>query len=38
MMDCAKMMGITPAELTRIGIYVFAPSRIRPRPMTLRGI
>src|SRR5207253_10009141 len=29
---------ITPAELMRIGMKVFWPSRMRPRPMTLRGI
>ena len=36
--DCAKMIGITPEELIRSGMNVFCPSRIRPRPMTLRGI
>src|SRR6184192_4886878 len=36
--DWAKMMGITPDELMRSGMNVFCPSRIRPRPMTLRGI
>ena len=36
--DCAKMMGITPALLMRSGMNVFCPSRMRPRPMTLRGI
>ena len=36
--DCAKMMGITPDELMRSGMNVFCPSRIRPRPITLRGI
>ena len=34
----AKMIGITPAVMSRIGMKVFCPSRIRPRPMTLRGI
>ena len=34
----AKMIGITPAVISRIGMNVFCPSRIRPRPMTLRGI
>ena len=34
----AKMIGITPAVISRIGMKVFWPSRIRPRPMTLRGI
>ena len=38
MIDCAKMMGITFAVLRRRGMNVFCPSRIRPRPMTLRGI
>ena len=38
MTDCAKIMGITPAEFRRMGMYVLAPSRIRPRPMTFRGI
>ena len=38
MIDCAKMIGITPAELIRIGMNVFCPSRMRPRPITLRGI
>ena len=38
MIACAKMIGITPAELMRIGMKVFCPSLIRPRPMTLRGI
>ena len=32
------MIGITPAEFTRMGIKLFWPSRIRPRPTTLRGI
>ena len=36
--DCAKMIGITPALLMRSGMNVFCPSRIRPRPITLRGI
>ena len=36
--DCAKMIGITPEELMRSGMNVFWPSRMRPRPMTLRGI
>src|ERR1041384_1033762 len=35
---CAKMIGITPAVISRIGMKVFWPSRIRPRPMTFRGI
>ena len=34
----AKMIGITPAVISRIGMKVFCPSRIRPRPITLRGI
>ena len=34
----AKMIGITPAVMIRIGMNVFWPSRMRPRPMTLRGI
>ena len=38
MMDWAKMMGITPAELIRRGMKLFCPSRTRPRPMTFRGI
>ncbi len=38
MSDCAKMIGITPEELMRSGMNVFCPSRMRPRPMTLRGI
>ena len=38
MSDCAKMIGITPDELIRSGMKVFCPSRIRPRPITLRGI
>ena len=38
MMVCAKMIGITPAVMSRIGMKVFCPSRIRPRPITLRGI
>src|ERR1044071_670010 len=38
MSDWAKMMGITFAVLRRSGMKVFCPSRIRPRPMTLRGI
>ena len=38
MNDWAKMMGMTPAELTRRGIKLFCPSRIRPRPTTFRGI
>src|SRR6266576_3906413 len=36
--DCAKMIGMTPDELMRSGMNVFCPSRIRPRPTTLRGI
>ena len=36
--DCAKMIGITPALLMRSGMKVFCPSRMRPRPITLRGI
>ena len=36
--DWAKMIGITPEELMRSGMNVFCPSRMRPRPMTLRGI
>src|ERR1043166_1195431 len=36
--DCAKMIGITPDELIRSGMNVFCPSRMRPRPITLRGI
>src|SRR6266487_3715288 len=38
MSDCAKMIGITPALLMRSGMNVFWPSRILPRPITLRGI
>src|SRR6266571_3917501 len=38
MSDCAKMIGITPEELMRSGMNVFCPSRMRPRPITLRGI
>ena len=38
MMVWAKMIGITLAVRSRIGMKVFCPSRIRPRPMTLRGI
>ncbi len=38
MMVWAKMIGITPAVMSRIGMKVFCPSRIRPRPMTFRGI
>ena len=38
MSDCAKMIGITPALLMRSGMKVFCPSRILPRPITLRGI
>jgi hypothetical protein len=38
MIDCAKMIGITPAELMRSGMKLFCPSRTRPRPITLRGI
>ena len=34
----AKMIGMTPAVSSRIGMKVFWPSRIRPRPITLRGI
>ena len=34
----AKMIGITPAVISRIGMKVFCPSRMRPRPITLRGI
>src|SRR5438034_9283696 len=36
--DWAKMIGITPALLMRSGMKVFCPSRMRPRPITLRGI
>ena len=38
MIDCAKTIGITPAELMRSGMNDFCPSRMRPRPITLRGI
>ena len=38
MIDCAKMIGITPGELSRSGMKDFCPSRMRPRPITLRGI
>ena len=38
MNDWAKMIGITPAEFTRRGTKLFWPSRIRPRPITFRGI
>jgi len=38
MMVWAKMIGITPAVISRIGMNVFCPSRMRPRPITLRGI
>ena len=38
MIDWAKMIGITPAVISRSGMKVFCPSRIRPRPITLRGI
>ena len=38
MMVWAKMIGITPAVMSRIGMKVFWPSRMRPRPITLRGI
>src|SRR5438477_457641 len=38
MSDWAKMIGITFAVLSRRGMNVFCPSRIRPRPITLRGI
>ena len=38
MMVWAKMIGITLAVSSRIGMNVFWPSRIRPRPITLRGI
>ena len=38
MKDWAKMMGITPAELSRIGMKLFWPSWIRPRPTAFRGI
>jgi hypothetical protein len=38
MIDWAKMIGITPAELMRSGMKLFCPSRTRPRPITLRGI
>ncbi len=34
----AKMIGITPAVISRIGMKVFWPWVIRPRPITLRGI
>src|SRR5664279_3997396 len=34
----AKMIGITPAVISRIGMKVFWPSRTRPRPITFRGI
>src|SRR6266545_6404001 len=38
MMVWANTIGITPAVIRRIGMKVFWPSRIRPRPMTFRGI
>ena len=34
----AKMIGMTPAELIRIGMNDLVPSRTRPRPTTFRGI
>src|SRR5438094_203702 len=38
MMVWANTIGMTPAVISRIGMKVFWPSRIRPRPMTFRGI
>src|SRR5207244_11519466 len=37
MSDWAKMIGITLAVLSRSGMNVFCPSRMRPRPITLRS-
>ena len=34
----AKMIGITPAVMSRIGMKVFWPWVIRPRPITFLGI
>src|SRR5215470_17141101 len=34
----AKMIGITPAVISRIGMKVFWPWVIRPRPITFLGI
>ena len=36
--DCAKMIGITPAELMRNGMKFLAASRIRPRAIERCGI
>ncbi len=36
--DCAKMIGMTPAELMRSGMKFFAASRIRPRAIVRCGI
>jgi len=38
MIDWANTIGMTPAELIRSGMNDFCPSRMRPRPITLRGI
>src|ERR1041385_4480607 len=38
MMVWANTIGMTPAVMRRIGMKVFWPSRIRPRPITFRGI